>query len=141
MVVAVEVLASILSQVDLGTFLHNLGLPTHSILTINITGAWTIYVHIRTCFVSGRWAGSEVGREPKTGQPKVQLYYEDDPLCPSRFIFNLCSHPLYTVQMYNVVFGLKQSGSVVSKQFWSSVVFCSNATVSMSPLVLGKYRL
>ena len=24
------------------------------------------------------------GREPKTGQKKVQLYYKDDPLCLSR---------------------------------------------------------
>ena len=29
-------------------------------------------------------------REPKTGQQKVQLY-EDDPLCPSRYIIYLCS--------------------------------------------------
>ena len=28
--------------------------------------------------------------EPKTGQQKVQFYYEDDhPLCPSRYIINL----------------------------------------------------
>ena len=29
-------------------------------------------------------------REPKTGQQKVQLYYEDDPLWPSRYMIYLC---------------------------------------------------
>ena len=28
-------------------------------------------------------------REPKTGQHKFKLYYEDDPLCPSRYIIYL----------------------------------------------------
>ena len=40
--------------------------------------------------MSGRWVGTGVGnwqvlylqcREPKTGQQKIQLYYEDDQLC------------------------------------------------------------
>ena len=26
-------------------------------------------------------------REPNTGQQKVQLYYEDDPLCPSKYCY------------------------------------------------------
>ena len=25
-------------------------------------------------------------REPKTGQQKIQLYYDEDPLCPSSYI-------------------------------------------------------
>ena len=29
-------------------------------------------------------------REPYTGQQKVQLYYEEDPLCPSNYIMYLC---------------------------------------------------
>ena len=44
---------------------------------------------------TGRVPGSGVGkymqcREPKTGQLKVELYYEDDPLCPSGYIIYLC---------------------------------------------------
>ena len=30
-------------------------------------------------------------RELKTGQEKVQLYYEDDPLCPSSYIIYPCT--------------------------------------------------
>ena len=29
-------------------------------------------------------------RDPKTGQQKVQLYYEDDPFCPYRYIIYQC---------------------------------------------------
>ena len=31
--------------------------------------------------------------EPKTGQQKVQFYYEDDPLCPSSYIIYLWAPP------------------------------------------------
>ena len=39
-------------------------------------------------------------REPKTGQQKVQLYYGDDPLCPSRFIIYLCCQ--YSATQYKI---------------------------------------
>ena len=44
---------------------------------------------------AGRDTGTGVVRcqEPKTGQQKVQLYYEDDPLCPSKYIIYLCPPP------------------------------------------------
>ena len=48
-----------------------------------------VHDHTRTCFVycgavmAGRRAGSGVG--------KIQLYYKDYPLCPSRYIIYLCS--------------------------------------------------
>ena len=29
-------------------------------------------------------------RKPKTGQQKVELYYKDNPLCPSSYIIHLC---------------------------------------------------
>ena len=48
------------------------------------------------CVQPGRRAGTGVGkyctyicRELKTGQQKVQLYYEEDPLCPSSYIIYL----------------------------------------------------
>ena len=37
---------------------------------------WLLYIH---------------GREHKKGQQKVQLYYEDDPLCLYSYIIYLCS--------------------------------------------------
>ena len=43
----------------------------------------------------GRRAGSGVGNytaeSPEQVQQKVQLYYEDNPLCPYRYIIYLCS--------------------------------------------------
>ena len=47
-------------------------------------------------------------REPKTGQQKVQLYYEDDPLCLSGYIIYLCGyvyikvHPSCNVSVISV---------------------------------------
>ena len=38
-------------------------------------------------------------REPKTGQQKVQLYYEDDPLCPSSY----CILFIYVVHSVNII--------------------------------------
>ena len=55
------------------------------------------YDHMRKCFVYGGgvmpgWRARLVHcREPKKGQQKVQLYYEDDPLCTSRYIIYLCA--------------------------------------------------
>ena len=43
----------------------------------------------------GRRAGTVVSKNaesPKTGQQKVQLYYEDDPVCPSRYIMTYLLH-------------------------------------------------
>ena len=45
----------------------------------------------------GRRVGSGVGyyiAESPTEQQKVQLYYEDEPLCPSSYIIYLCVHQL-----------------------------------------------
>ena len=56
----------------------------------------------------GRWAGSGVGlvhtlsrREPKTGQQKVQLFYEDDPLCPSSYTYYLSMKTILNCQICN----------------------------------------
>ena len=48
----------------------------------------TIYRHalctaVEWCRAGGQAQVSSNYREPKSGQQKVQLYYEDDPLCPS----------------------------------------------------------
>ena len=57
--------------------------------------------------IQGRRAGSGVDknfcREPKKGQQKVQLYYENDPLSPSRNIIYLgflCTSDPVKVLMY-----------------------------------------
>ena len=74
--------------------------------SLRIEPTMTIYGHalytaVEWCRTSGqgKWLSSTVHceqqsvqcQEPKTGQQKVQLYYEDDPLCPSSFIIYLCS--------------------------------------------------
>ncbi len=38
----VEILSSTLGPVDVGTYLHSLGLPTHHILLLNITGEYRL---------------------------------------------------------------------------------------------------
>ena len=62
-------------------------------------------------------------QEPKTGQQKIQLYYEDDPLCPSSYIIYVSmsvhlhsAHSLYTVQ-YS---WLDRSANVMCR--WEGVV-------------------
>ena len=47
-VVGVEVLSSTLGPVDLGTYLHTIGLPTHHILVLNITGKCRLFLRKHT---------------------------------------------------------------------------------------------
>ena len=42
--------------------------------------------------LAGRNSCWQVRQEPKTGQQKVQLYYQDDPVCPSRYIMTYLLH-------------------------------------------------
>ena len=77
----------------------------------------TNYDHKRTCFVYCGGAKPDDGwRETETGKQKVQLYCEDDPLCPSRYniVYQwvlvsgwcrecpVCGRCLFTTELYVV---------------------------------------
>ena len=59
----------------------------------------------------GQRAGSPIAEyarvqrpEPKTGQPKVQLYCKDDSLCPSCYITYLSMGAGVSQMVYNIMF-------------------------------------
>ena len=68
----------------------------------------------------GRRTGSAVGkymhtvkcREPKTGHQKVQLYYEDDPLCPSRYVYYLSICRISTLTNKQIIYLFWWGGGV-----------------------------